>query len=95
VNVHITFGLISLLTLQAWKKRWFVLRSGRLTGDPDVLEYYTYLGVHLDNELHWECDTEVGDRIDCTSYESLGPSMSAPRSYIYSASLRWRAEFAL
>ncbi|XP_075888988.1 GRB2-associated-binding protein 1 isoform X2 [Nelusetta ayraudi] len=26
--------------IQAWKKRWFVLRSGRLTGDPDVLEYY-------------------------------------------------------
>ncbi|XP_022065576.2 GRB2-associated-binding protein 1 isoform X3 [Acanthochromis polyacanthus] len=25
---------------EAWKKRWFVLRSGRLTGDPDVLEYY-------------------------------------------------------
>ncbi|XP_013863259.1 GRB2-associated-binding protein 1 isoform X2 [Austrofundulus limnaeus] len=25
---------------QSWKKRWFVLRSGRLTGDPDVLEYY-------------------------------------------------------
>ncbi|XP_019956801.1 GRB2-associated-binding protein 1 isoform X2 [Paralichthys olivaceus] len=24
----------------AWKKRWFLLRSGRLTGDPDVLEYY-------------------------------------------------------
>ncbi|XP_077965242.1 GRB2-associated-binding protein 1 isoform X8 [Gasterosteus aculeatus] len=24
----------------AWKKRWFVLRCGRLTGDPDVLEYY-------------------------------------------------------
>ncbi|CAL8330258.1 unnamed protein product [Merluccius merluccius] len=24
----------------AWKKRWFILRSGRLTGDPDVLEYY-------------------------------------------------------
>lgn len=30
----------SLLSFQAWKKRWFVLRSGRLTGDPDVLEYY-------------------------------------------------------
>uniref|UniRef100_A0AAY4D803 PH domain-containing protein n=1 Tax=Denticeps clupeoides TaxID=299321 RepID=A0AAY4D803_9TELE len=28
------------LSPQAWKKRWFVLRSGRLTGDPDVLEYY-------------------------------------------------------
>ncbi|EPY79080.1 GRB2-associated-binding protein 1 [Camelus ferus] len=25
---------------KAWKRRWFVLRSGRLTGDPDVLEYY-------------------------------------------------------
>uniref|UniRef100_A0A3Q2QDH0 GRB2-associated binding protein 1 n=1 Tax=Fundulus heteroclitus TaxID=8078 RepID=A0A3Q2QDH0_FUNHE len=25
---------------KAWKKRWFVLRSGRMTGDPDVLEYY-------------------------------------------------------
>ncbi|CAL9700003.1 unnamed protein product [Knipowitschia caucasica] len=24
----------------AWKKRWFILRNGRLTGDPDVLEYY-------------------------------------------------------
>lgn len=38
--MRITFGLIFVLTLQAWKKRWFVLRSGRLTGDPDVLEYY-------------------------------------------------------
>uniref|UniRef100_A0A8C5LMB6 Growth factor receptor bound protein 2-associated protein 1 n=1 Tax=Jaculus jaculus TaxID=51337 RepID=A0A8C5LMB6_JACJA len=27
-------------SLSAWKRRWFVLRSGRLTGDPDVLEYY-------------------------------------------------------
>ncbi|XP_045569274.1 GRB2-associated-binding protein 1-like, partial [Salmo salar] len=26
----------------AWKRRWFVLRSGRLTGDPDVLEYYKH-----------------------------------------------------
>ncbi|XP_058048804.1 GRB2-associated-binding protein 1 isoform X3 [Ahaetulla prasina] len=26
--------------VKAWKRRWFVLRSGRLTGDPDVLEYY-------------------------------------------------------
>ncbi|KAK2863242.1 hypothetical protein Q5P01_002775 [Channa striata] len=24
----------------AWKRRWFVLRSGRLTGEPDVLQYY-------------------------------------------------------
>ncbi|XP_051882180.1 GRB2-associated-binding protein 2 isoform X2 [Pristis pectinata] len=23
-----------------WKKRWFILRSGRMSGDPDVLEYY-------------------------------------------------------
>ncbi|XP_038831868.1 GRB2-associated-binding protein 1-like [Salvelinus namaycush] len=27
---------------EAWKRRWFVLRSGRLTGDPDVLEYYKH-----------------------------------------------------
>uniref|UniRef100_A0A8C8UJK6 PH domain-containing protein n=1 Tax=Peromyscus maniculatus bairdii TaxID=230844 RepID=A0A8C8UJK6_PERMB len=24
----------------AWKKRWFILRSGRMSGDPGVLEYY-------------------------------------------------------
>ncbi|OBS83343.1 hypothetical protein A6R68_22677 [Neotoma lepida] len=24
----------------AWKKRWFILRSGWMSGDPDVLEYY-------------------------------------------------------
>ncbi|XP_064208199.1 GRB2-associated-binding protein 2-like isoform X1 [Anguilla rostrata] len=24
----------------AWKKRWFILRSGRMSGDPDVVEYY-------------------------------------------------------
>ena len=25
---------------QAWRRRWFVLRRGRLSGDRDVLEYY-------------------------------------------------------
>jgi len=30
--------------LQAWKKRWFVLRSGRLSGDPNVLEYFRHQG---------------------------------------------------
>lgn len=25
---------------QAWRKRWFVLRRGRMSGDPDVLEYF-------------------------------------------------------
>lgn len=37
---HVTSALFSVFTQQSWKKRWFVLRSGRLTGDPDVLEYY-------------------------------------------------------
>jgi len=32
--------LLCIHPRQAWKKRWFILRSGRLTGDPDVLEYY-------------------------------------------------------
>ncbi|KAM3857466.1 GRB2-associated-binding protein 1-like [Diretmus argenteus] len=26
----------------AWKRRWFVLRSGRLSGEPDVLQYYKH-----------------------------------------------------
>lgn len=34
--VSLTFNFLS----QAWKKRWFILRSGRMSGDPDVLEYY-------------------------------------------------------
>ncbi|XP_068164644.1 GRB2-associated-binding protein 1-like isoform X2 [Antennarius striatus] len=28
------------LRRHAWKRRWFVLRSGRLSGEPDVLQYY-------------------------------------------------------
>lgn len=35
-----TFSVFFLLPIQAWKKRWFILRSGRMSGDPDVLEYY-------------------------------------------------------
>ncbi|XP_048839505.1 GRB2-associated-binding protein 3 isoform X3 [Brienomyrus brachyistius] len=27
-------------TPQAWRRRWFVLRRGRMSGNPDVLEYY-------------------------------------------------------
>ncbi|KAI7800441.1 putative GRB2-associated-binding protein 2 [Triplophysa rosa] len=33
-------GVIIELRQCAWKKRWFILRSGRMSGDPDVLEYY-------------------------------------------------------
>lgn len=29
-----------LFVLQAWRRRWFVLRRGRMSGNPDVLEYY-------------------------------------------------------
>ncbi|KAM4620097.1 GRB2-associated-binding protein 3 isoform 1-T1 [Polymixia lowei] len=28
------------LKIFTWRKRWFVLRSGRMSGNPDVLEYY-------------------------------------------------------
>eukprot|EP00064_Thunnus_orientalis_P008524 superscaffoldBa00001019_g8547 len=31
---------MELSIAEAWKKRWFILRSGRMSGDPDVLEYY-------------------------------------------------------
>ncbi|XP_059821107.1 GRB2-associated-binding protein 1 isoform X5 [Hypanus sabinus] len=37
---HVFLQSHGSLISKAWKKRWFVLRSGRLTGDPDVLEYY-------------------------------------------------------
>ncbi|XP_034044984.1 GRB2-associated-binding protein 1 isoform X4 [Thalassophryne amazonica] len=37
---HTTVISCGSAACKAWKKRWFVLRSGRLTGDPDVLEYY-------------------------------------------------------
>lgn len=42
LNCWLTINVIKsfLLYLQAWKKRWFILRSGRMSGDPDVLEYY-------------------------------------------------------
>ncbi|KAI4901375.1 hypothetical protein NFI96_014167 [Prochilodus magdalenae] len=33
-------SLAKLQAVEAWKKRWFILRSGRMSGDPDVLEYY-------------------------------------------------------
>ncbi|EGW14050.1 GRB2-associated-binding protein 2 [Cricetulus griseus] len=28
------------LAQYAWKKHWFILRSGKMSGDPDILEYY-------------------------------------------------------
>lgn len=33
-------GTEAVLPPQAWRKRWFVLRRGRMSGNPDVLEYY-------------------------------------------------------
>ncbi|KAJ3615180.1 hypothetical protein NHX12_018748 [Muraenolepis orangiensis] len=38
--LHMCVSLLGVRRTPAWKKRWFILRSGRLTGDPDVLEYY-------------------------------------------------------
>lgn len=39
--VALSCSLICFLDIpQAWKKRWFILRSGRMSGDLDVLEYY-------------------------------------------------------
>ncbi|ERE66027.1 GRB2-associated-binding protein 2 [Cricetulus griseus] len=29
-----------MLRQYAWKKRWFILRNGKMNGEPDVLEYY-------------------------------------------------------
>ncbi|XP_073093099.1 GRB2-associated-binding protein 1 isoform X3 [Manis javanica] len=45
LGLHLNFHNSNVISktwekITAWKRRWFVLRSGRLTGDPDVLEYY-------------------------------------------------------
>lgn len=39
-GLPITGANVHLPLPQAWRRRWFVLRRGRLSGDRDVLEYY-------------------------------------------------------
>ncbi|XP_075814314.1 GRB2-associated-binding protein 3 isoform X2 [Microtus pennsylvanicus] len=49
----------------AWRKRWFVLRRGRMSGNPDVLEYY--------RNKHSSKPIRVIDLSECTVRKHAGP----------------------
>ncbi|XP_028922792.1 GRB2-associated-binding protein 3 isoform X1 [Ornithorhynchus anatinus] len=50
----------------AWRKRWFVLRRGRMSGNPDVLEYY--------RNNHSKKPIRVIDLNECQVQKHAGPS---------------------
>uniref|UniRef100_A0A8C9P9C2 GRB2 associated binding protein 3 n=1 Tax=Spermophilus dauricus TaxID=99837 RepID=A0A8C9P9C2_SPEDA len=50
----------------AWRKRWFVLRRGRMSGNPDVLEYY--------RNKHSSKPIRVIDLSECAVWKHVGPS---------------------
>ncbi|XP_058514486.1 GRB2-associated-binding protein 3 isoform X1 [Ochotona princeps] len=49
----------------AWRKRWFVLRRGRMSGNPDVLEYY--------RSKHSSKPIRVIDLSECAVWKHAGP----------------------
>ncbi|KAM8753086.1 GRB2-associated-binding protein 3 [Rhynchonycteris naso] len=49
----------------AWRKRWFVLRRGRMCGNPDVLEYY--------RNKHSNKPIRVIDLSECAVWKHAGP----------------------
>lgn len=54
-----------IASLQAWRKRWFVLRRGRMSGSPDVLEYY--------RTKHSSKPIRVIDLSECAVCQHVGP----------------------
>lgn len=54
-----------IASLQAWRKRWFVLRRGRMSGSPDVLEYY--------RTKHSSKPIRVIDLSECAVCKHVGP----------------------
>ncbi|XP_008591504.1 PREDICTED: GRB2-associated-binding protein 3, partial [Galeopterus variegatus] len=51
--------------LTAWRRRWFVLRRGRMSGNPDVLEYY--------RNKHSSKPIRVIDLSECAVWKHAGP----------------------
>ncbi|XP_057350718.1 GRB2-associated-binding protein 3-like isoform X3 [Manis pentadactyla] len=49
----------------AWRKRWFVLRQGRMSGDPNVLEYY--------RNKHSSKPIRAIDLSECAVWKHVGP----------------------
>ncbi|NXO40243.1 GAB3 protein, partial [Locustella ochotensis] len=50
----------------AWRKRWFVLRRGRMSGNPDVLEYY--------RNSHARKPIRIIDLNECEVLKHSGPN---------------------
>ncbi|RMB98395.1 hypothetical protein DUI87_25301 [Hirundo rustica rustica] len=50
----------------AWRKRWFVLRRGRMSGNPDVLEYY--------RSSHSKKPIRIIDLNECEVLKHSGPN---------------------
>ncbi|XP_075018802.1 GRB2-associated-binding protein 3 [Calonectris borealis] len=50
----------------AWRKRWFVLRRGRMSGNPDVLEYY--------RNNHSKKPIRIIDLNECEVLKHSGPN---------------------
>ncbi|XP_077001687.1 GRB2-associated-binding protein 3 isoform X2 [Tamandua tetradactyla] len=53
------------LRRHAWRRRWFVLRRGRMSGNPDVLEYY--------RTKHSSKPIRVIDLSECAVWKHAGP----------------------
>ncbi|XP_021538503.1 GRB2-associated-binding protein 3 isoform X1 [Neomonachus schauinslandi] len=49
----------------AWRRRWFVLRRGRMSGNPDVLEYY--------RSKHSSKPIRAIDLSECAVWKHVGP----------------------
>ncbi|KAI5934509.1 GRB2-associated-binding protein 3 [Manis javanica] len=49
----------------AWRKRWFILRRGRMSGDPNVLEYY--------RNKHSSKPIRAIDLSECAVWKHMGP----------------------
>uniref|UniRef100_A0A8C3TY13 GRB2 associated binding protein 3 n=1 Tax=Catharus ustulatus TaxID=91951 RepID=A0A8C3TY13_CATUS len=59
-------GTKGSLCPQAWRKRWFVLRRGRMSGNPDVLEYY--------RNSHSKKPIRIIDLNECEVLKHSGPN---------------------
>ncbi|XP_006736990.1 GRB2-associated-binding protein 3, partial [Leptonychotes weddellii] len=59
------FGREQAVVALAWRRRWFVLRRGRMSGNPDVLEYY--------RSKHSSKPIRAIDLSECAVWKHVGP----------------------
>lgn len=65
LGLPVTEADVRLPLPQAWRRRWFVLRRGRLSGDRDVLEYY--------RSQRASKPIRAIDLSECTVWKHVGP----------------------